>query len=571
MQTITPIQLDVQQPEYIAVVHAMQQDEQTRYVAISMTEAGVAFTPPSGTLGVLAIRKPDGEPCFYDSANGEPAVTIEGGTATCLLVPEALQVAGDAPAALVLYNAQGERLSTFRFLLRIDPTPVPDETVTSSSYYSILTQQIADAIAAGELAQKVIDMTVSATTLPAGSDATVTKTEQGGVFNLAFGIPQGEAGAAGQAATVAVGTVTTLPAGSDATVTNSGTPGAAVLDFGIPEGAAGDGAIYETAALDSMDASALAALHAQGYRAVKAVNGNTVTLHGLDEGGNLTWLGGNQPRGNLLDNGSFLVAQAGYGGAHGTEMYVADRWVGVGVESAAGVTGGGVSVTDESGGAAVVYQNFSSLGGGSVTFFANITPAGGQSALTVYSLASGAPVQLATVSGSGGVMAVTATLPENSVCCVEIKPCIGASGGTAQIAYAGVYVGSYSARTLPPYQQRDYADELLSCQRYFVPAGGEYAWGTLVITALANAYQYALIEIPVSVPMRTAPTVITPVTPQIFQGTGWTDVSVSSFGTLTSRGAYVLQSNKNSVGLSSLSPGSYLLRYVPGLSADLKG
>ena len=201
MQTTTPIQLDMIRPVIPAVVYAMQQDEQTRYVAISMTEAGVAFTPPSGTLGVLAIRKPDGEPCFYDTANGEPAVTIAGSTATCLLVPEALQVAGDAPAALVLYNAQGDRLSTFRFLLRIDPTPVPDETVTSSSYYSILTQQIADAIAAGELAQQVIDLTVSATTLPAGSEATVTKTEQGGVVNLTFGIPQGiqgNTGATGQ-------------------------------------------------------------------------------------------------------------------------------------------------------------------------------------------------------------------------------------------------------------------------------------------------------------------------------------------------------------------------------------
>lgn len=502
MQTTTTIQLDIQQPEYIVVVHAMQQDEKTRYVAISMTEAGVAFTPPSGTLGVLAIRKPDGEPCFYDSANGEPAVTIEGSTATCLLVPEALQVAGDATAALVLYNSQGDRLSTFRFLLRIEPTPVPDEAVTSSSYYSILTQQIADAIAAGELAQQVIDLTVSATTLPAGSDATVTKTEQGGVFNLAFGIPQGEAGAAGQAATVAVGTVTTLPAGSDATVTNSGTSGAAVLDFGIPEGAAGAGAIYETAALDSMDVSALAALHAQGYRAVKAVNGSTVTLHGLDEDGDLSWLGGNQPRGNLLDNSSFLVAQAGYGGMHGAEIYVADRWVGVGVASAAGVTGGGVSVTDESGGAAAVYQNFYSMAGGAVTFFANVTPAAGQAALTVYSLASGAPVQLATVSGSGGVMAVAATLPESTVCRVEIKPCVGASGGTAQIAYAGVYVGTYSSRTLPPYHQRGYADELLACKRYFAIASkmGTYAAAGLSNTNTVQFY------VPTGSAMRVTPT-----------------------------------------------------------------
>lgn len=243
MQTITPIQLDMTRPVIPAVVYAMQQDEQTRYVAVSMTEAGVAFTPPAGTLGVLAIRKPDGEPCFYDSANGEPAVTIEGSTATCLLVPEALQVAGDAPAALVLYNAQGDRLSTFRFLLRIEPTPVPDETVTSSSYYSILTQQIADAIAAGELAQQVLNLTVSSTTLAAGSQATVTKTTSGGVVNLAFGIPQGiqgEQGEQGDAATVEVGTVTTLAPGQRATVTNTGTASAAILNFGIPQGEKGD-------------------------------------------------------------------------------------------------------------------------------------------------------------------------------------------------------------------------------------------------------------------------------------------------------------------------------------------
>lgn len=51
----------------------------------------------------------------------------------------------------------------------------------------------------------------------------------------------GATGPAGAAATVTVGSVTTLPAGSDATVTNSGTSSAAVLNFGIPQGAAGTG------------------------------------------------------------------------------------------------------------------------------------------------------------------------------------------------------------------------------------------------------------------------------------------------------------------------------------------
>ena len=53
--------------------------------------------------------------------------------------------------------------------------------------------------------------------------------------------PQGARGAPGTAATVTVGSVTTLPAGSNATVTNSGTSTAAVLNFGIPRGADGSG------------------------------------------------------------------------------------------------------------------------------------------------------------------------------------------------------------------------------------------------------------------------------------------------------------------------------------------
>lgn len=50
---------------------------------------------------------------------------------------------------------------------------------------------------------------------------------------------KGSKGDPGQAASVVVGTTSTLPAGSNATVTNSGTSLAAVLDFGIPKGTDG--------------------------------------------------------------------------------------------------------------------------------------------------------------------------------------------------------------------------------------------------------------------------------------------------------------------------------------------
>ena len=56
------------------------------------------------------------------------------------------------------------------------------------------------------------------------------------------GVPgsDGAPGVDGKAATIQVGTVTTLPAGSDATVTNSGTENTAILNFGIPQGIQGE-------------------------------------------------------------------------------------------------------------------------------------------------------------------------------------------------------------------------------------------------------------------------------------------------------------------------------------------
>lgn len=61
-------------------------------------------------------------------------------------------------------------------------------------------------------------------------------------FLVALEDLKGQTGAAGQAATVTVGTTTTLPAGSAATVTNSGTSTNAILNFGIPKGQDGTGA-----------------------------------------------------------------------------------------------------------------------------------------------------------------------------------------------------------------------------------------------------------------------------------------------------------------------------------------
>ena len=75
----------------------------------------------------------------------------------------------------------------------IEPTPVEQSTIDS-----VLSALRAAATQAEEAVSEIGGMTVSSETLPAGSEATVVKTEQDGVMNFAFGIPAGEKGERGE-------------------------------------------------------------------------------------------------------------------------------------------------------------------------------------------------------------------------------------------------------------------------------------------------------------------------------------------------------------------------------------
>lgn len=86
-------------------------------------------------------------------------------------------------------------------------------------------------------------------TLPAGSNASVTNVGSQSAAVLNFAIPKGDkgdkgdtgaTGTPGTAATIAVGTTTTGLPGTSASVSNSGTSTAAVFNFSIPRGNKGD-------------------------------------------------------------------------------------------------------------------------------------------------------------------------------------------------------------------------------------------------------------------------------------------------------------------------------------------
>lgn len=89
---------------------------------------------------------------------------------------------------------------------------------------------------------RIENLSVTVTTLPAGSQATASL--NGSVLSL--GIPKGDKGDKGNTGNTpdfGIGTVTTLSAGSSATASITGTAENPVLNLGIPEGQAGSGAV----------------------------------------------------------------------------------------------------------------------------------------------------------------------------------------------------------------------------------------------------------------------------------------------------------------------------------------
>lgn len=159
--------------------------------------------------------------CHFSNTERGTSVTQIGSENT-VTIPDAMFQSGAYIYAWVFLHAgeddgETEYMAVIPILKRAKPTDTPPTPVQQDA----ITQAIAalnaaveqtghdvtdanEAKEAAQAAQQAIeDMTVSSTTLSAGSDATVTKTEQGGVVNLAFGIPQGDKGIPGDVANIA--------------------------------------------------------------------------------------------------------------------------------------------------------------------------------------------------------------------------------------------------------------------------------------------------------------------------------------------------------------------------------
>lgn len=165
---------------------------------------------------------------------------------------------------------------------------------------------------------------------------------------------------------------------------------------------------------------------------------------------------------NLLDNSDFRIAQAGYCGHHGGELYVADRWTTEATELNVSKSANHIDISVVSG-TPVIMQKCTDE-------------------MAEYLM--GKTVTIALKDGSGNIRIASGVVTSTEMCVVvygddftfgislfpaskQLMRLITNSGCTASIQWVAVYEGEYTAETLPEYQPKGYGAELYECMRYF--------------------------------------------------------------------------------------------------------
>jgi hypothetical protein len=152
IKTTAALRVDLLDPGAPQIIHAVQDDSNSRKIAFSIYAGGAQWAVPDGTLVTVRYKKPDGTAGFYDTLpdGSTPAATIYGNVVTVALVPQAFTVCGNVPIQIKLYDSAGTSITTFAVVMHVSANVVSDAEIVSSDYYSVLTKQIADALAAAE-------------------------------------------------------------------------------------------------------------------------------------------------------------------------------------------------------------------------------------------------------------------------------------------------------------------------------------------------------------------------------------------------------------------------------------
>lgn len=214
LETTAALRVDLLDPGAPQIIHAVQDDSNSRKIAFSIYAGGAKWAVPDGALVTVRYKKPDGTAGFYDTLpdGSTSAATIDGNVVTVALVPQTLTVRGNVPVQIKLYDSAGTSIATFAVVMHVSANVVSDAEIVSSDYYSVLTKQIADVLAAAEgipgqvsAAQAAAEQASSSASAAAGSataaanSASTASTAAGQAQTAATNAGQSETNAANSA------------------------------------------------------------------------------------------------------------------------------------------------------------------------------------------------------------------------------------------------------------------------------------------------------------------------------------------------------------------------------------
>lgn len=285
LETIASLKVDLLDPGAPQVIHAVQDDSNSRSVSFSLYAGSTQWVVPDGTLVMVRVRKPDGKACAYDTLPDDktPAATISGNVVTAALVPQAFTAPGNALVQIKLYDSSETSIATFAVVLHIARNVVSDAEIVSTDYYSILTRQVAEVLeAVGTVA------TDTAAAKEAAEKAAASATQAAGSATAA-------AGSASTASTAATNAQSSATAAAGSATTASNAASNASADAAAAENAK---TAAETAATDAQGSAKSAAESASQAEATLA---NALPKTGGTISGSLLVQGGYKP----VELGSF--------------------------------------------------------------------------------------------------------------------------------------------------------------------------------------------------------------------------------------------------------------------------
>lgn len=136
MEIVNKLKIDLLKPGVKPLVNAMQADENSRVLEITLSANGSAWEVPEGVNFSMAYKKPDGTKGLYDTLpNGTNAFTVDGNVVSVVLAPQMLTAPGTVTTSVVISDGD-QRVNTFPIIVNVIQNPAVGAVGSEDYYYS---------------------------------------------------------------------------------------------------------------------------------------------------------------------------------------------------------------------------------------------------------------------------------------------------------------------------------------------------------------------------------------------------------------------------------------------------